>query len=172
MKFTGGIILKDDSVRSRHGSLSLPAIHWLLPWASNGAFALPQTVHGNLERALFCRYCYQSQPQVMQWNLAQLGSALLAADLLSKEEAQKAVDAYGPLVVRLHEEGWAAKLGMPSYSEGVSTRFMKLMAASESDMTNTFRALTALSHEEAFSEIPDTLQAACSKSLSDEDKQV
>lgn len=108
----------------------------------------------------------------MQWNLAQLASALLAADLLTKEDAQAAIDEYGVRLVRLHGEGWAAKLGLSEYSEGVATRYMKLMAASESDFTNSFRVLTALSHEEAFLEVPASLLATCGKELSDEDKQV
>lgn len=108
----------------------------------------------------------------MQWNLAQLASAFLAADLLEKEDAQAAIDEYGVQLVKLHEEGWAAKLGLPSYTEGVATRYMKLMAASEADFTNTFRALTALSHEEAFADMPESIVAACGKDLTAEDRQV
>eukprot|EP00892_Ulva_mutabilis_P010101 jgi/Ulvmu1/7463/UM037_0006.1 len=117
------------------------------------------------------RYCYQSQPQVMQWNLAQLASAFLAADLCTKEEAQVAIDEYGVTLVRLHGEVWAAKLGLASYDEPIATSYMKLMAACESDFTNTFRALMALSHEQQFSEMPASLEAACGKDLTDEDKQ-
>lgn len=119
-----------------------------------------------------CRYCYQAQPQVMQWNLAQLASAFLAAELCTKDEAQAAIDEYGVKLVGLHGQGWAAKLGLKSYDEGLATRYMKLMEACECDFTNTFRALTALSHEQQFSEMPADLASACGKDLTDADREV
>lgn len=108
----------------------------------------------------------------MQWNLAQLASALLAADLCTKEEAQAAIDEYGVKLVGLHGEGWAAKLGLQVYDEAIATSYMKLMAASESDFTNTFRALSALSHEEKFCDMPASLMATCGKEVSAEEQEV
>ncbi len=38
--------------------------------------------------------CYRAQPEVCQWNLAQLANALLAAGLVEKEAAEEALEAY------------------------------------------------------------------------------
>lgn len=87
------------------------------------------------------RYCYQNQPAVMLWNLAQLANALLAAEVLTQAEAQAAVDGYGPAFDAAHAARFGAKLGLRAAGE-LPQRLMELMAAERVDFTRTFRALS------------------------------
>lgn len=48
----------------------------------------------NLTDADGRRYCYRQQPEIGQWNLVQLANALLAADLISKEDAEEVLEEY------------------------------------------------------------------------------
>jgi hypothetical protein len=119
-----------------------------------------------------CRYCYQNQISVVQWNLAQLATALLACDLVSKDEAQAAVDSYGPQVLELHNSGMARKLGLAKFDSDLVTTFLRLMFKSEADFTNTFRAMAGVSSAAAFEHIPPELVDAFGTGLSPEQTQV
>lgn len=96
----------------------------------------------------------------MQWNLAQLATALLAVDLLKQEDAQEAINGYATQVTQLHNDGMAAKLGLCEYDEALVTTFLKLMYVCEADFTNSFRAMSELSGEAEFERIPDSVAAA------------
>lgn len=106
------------------------------------------------------RYCYKNQVEVVQWNLAQLATALLAVDLLKQEDAQEAINGYASQVMQLHNDGMAAKLGLREYSETLVTTFLKLMYTCEADFTNSFRAMAKVSAENEFERIPDGVAAA------------
>lgn len=58
-----------------------------------------------------------------------------------------------------------AKLGLPQFEEDLVGTFFKLMYDAEVDFTNTFRAMTTISHEADFSAIPPQLTAAFGKEL-------
>lgn len=110
-----------------------------------------------------CRYCYKNQIEVVQWNLAQFATALLACDLCAQEAAQEAINSYGTEVLQRHNSGMAAKLGLQEYDENMVTSFLRLMYTCEADFTNTFRALSHVSTSEPFERIPDGLTAALGK---------
>jgi uncharacterized protein YdiU (UPF0061 family) len=109
---------------------------------------------------------------VVQWNLAQLANALLACDLVSKSEAQAAVDSYGSQVLELHNSGMACKLGLAEYDEELVNTFLRLMSEGTVDFTNTFRAMAAVSSAAAFEHIPSELVDAFGTELSAEQTQV
>jgi uncharacterized protein YdiU (UPF0061 family) len=90
------------------------------------------------------RYCYANQPAVMHWNVAQLANALLAASVLSREEAQAGVDSYRPAYEASHASRFASKLGLaPGERCGVLVeRLLELMEGEAADFTRTFRALS------------------------------
>lgn len=87
------------------------------------------------------RYCYRNQPEVCQWNLAQLGSSLLAAGLVGKEEAEGVMREYADELMSHYNARMAAKMGLPDYDKTLALELLKLMYDCEADFTNTFRAL-------------------------------
>jgi uncharacterized protein YdiU (UPF0061 family) len=96
------------------------------------------------ESSALCRYCYKGQIQAAHWNVAQLASALLAANLIEHDAAQEAVNAFPEQVLKLMNNGFAAKSGLKEYDEAVVTELLQLMYDSKADFTNTFRALCGL----------------------------
>jgi hypothetical protein len=58
--------------------------HVQLSFAGAGRNHFVPRMGQKLQPALCCRYCYKNQIQIGQWNLAQLASALVAADLCSQ----------------------------------------------------------------------------------------
>jgi uncharacterized protein YdiU (UPF0061 family) len=108
----------------------------------------------------------------VQWNLAQLATALLACDLVTNDAAQAAVDSYGPQVLELHNSGMAHKLGLANFDSDLVTSFLRLMFKSEADFTNTFRTMAAVSSAAAFEGIPPELVDAFGSRLSAEQTQV
>jgi len=87
------------------------------------------------------RYCFQSQPEIGQWNIVQLARALVASNLMSEEEAADAIAAYGQTLVTAYNHGMSRKLGMKAYDADLVNQLLVLMYESDADYTNTFRAL-------------------------------
>ncbi len=85
------------------------------------------------------RYAFRNQPHICQWNCAQLANALIAADLLTAEEAQGALEQYADALSTLYETRMAGKLGLGVYDKDLSTSLMTLMYEDAADFTNTFR---------------------------------
>ena len=119
-----------------------------------------------------CRYCYKNQIEVVQWNLAQLATAMLASNLLKQEDAQEAINSYATQVLALHNDGMAAKLGMQTYDETLVTTFLRLMYVCEADFTNAFRALTDIEFAGEFETMPDVLAATLGKAPDDDQRKV
>ena len=46
-----------------------------------------------------CRYAYRNQPEMGQWNCVMLANSLLAAGLMSKQEAETALERYSAVRV-------------------------------------------------------------------------
>ncbi|MFT9016789.1 MAG: protein adenylyltransferase SelO [Acetobacter sp.] len=97
------------------------------------------------------RYAYTNQPSIALWNLTRLAEALLP--LLSEDEDRAVEHAQQVLAgfhARFHDAyfaGMRAKLGLEGEAEQDETLFhtlLQTMQATQSDFTNTFRAL---SHE-------------------------
>lgn len=96
------------------------------------------------------RYAYRNQPQIAQWNLARLAQALLPllhpnADQ-ALEEAQAAIDGFGPSFEQAYLTCFRAKLGLlEAHTDDAEfiDDLLRVMAATGADFTNSFRALNA-----------------------------
>ena len=94
------------------------------------------------------RYCFGAQPRVAQWNLAQLGNALLPV-VGEADGLQAAVDGFAAR----YEHGWAemmaAKLGLarhePPGDDALVDDLLDLLQQVETDMTLFFRQLARVS---------------------------
>ena len=106
----------------------------------------PETVYSSIDR--FGRYAYAAQADIIVWNMAQLGTALVS--LLPDPEAgiarlQAQVEAMPDLIRAEWLTRFAAKLGIAAprpEDAGLIADLLDLMQAGGSDFTNTFRALS------------------------------
>ena len=92
------------------------------------------------------RYCYNNQPHIAQWNLAQLANALYP--LIGRvEPLQEAVNEYSELFVDGWNEMMAAKLGFAmagTEEDRIVKELMQLLPRLDIDMTIFFRNLAEL----------------------------
>jgi uncharacterized protein YdiU (UPF0061 family) len=102
------------------------------------------------------RYAYASQPAIAQWNLARLAETLLplidANENRAVELATEAVTGFVPHFDQAWLAGMRAKLGLNAadpHDTELSQRLLTLMQRTESDFTQTFRALCALAESDA-----------------------
>lgn len=89
------------------------------------------------------RYCFGRQPQIVQWNLARLGSALtpLVTDV---ETLQAGLEAFGSRYEQAFRSRFAAKLGLATWrgdDETLLNDLFKVLAMSEIDYCLFFRRL-------------------------------
>lgn len=105
------------------------------------------------------RYAYAQQPQVGQWNCAQLLNAclsLLDADGAAAVEKGTAIlNAYGPAYAAESQRLWRAKLGLKQTQDddpALINRWLTLLHRSHADFTLSFRRLSSV---QAFSDAPD-----------------
>lgn len=87
------------------------------------------------------RYCFQSQPEICQWNLVQLAHSLIVSKLITEDEAMSAVSAFGETFLSQYKCLMAKKLGLESFDENILKQLQSLMYDSAADYTNTYRAL-------------------------------
>ena len=105
----------------------------------------PATVYSSIDR--MGRYAYQNQPQIIAWNLAQLGSCLLLLESdqdTSLPAYQSAIDALPQASANARNHVFAAKLGISETQDadlGLIDEILNIMQLHEADFTNTFRAL-------------------------------
>jgi serine/tyrosine/threonine adenylyltransferase len=106
----------------------------------------PDTVFSSID--VRGRYAYANQPQVMLWNLAQLGTALLGLIDTRHEAAVERATAELQRFPGLYEAVWLrrmrAKLGLQTEQAGdrdLAQDLLAVMAAGEADFTRTFRGL-------------------------------
>ena len=88
------------------------------------------------------RYAFNQQPFIGLWNLSCLAQALLP--LVAKEELKAALDRYTPIHQDRYLELMRLKLGLQdsrSEDESLVNDLLLLMAQSQADYTNVFRAL-------------------------------
>ncbi|KAG2451971.1 hypothetical protein HYH02_003744 [Chlamydomonas schloesseri] len=124
----------------------------------------------NLTDASGRRYSYRNQPEAGQFNVVMLGNALLAADLVGREEATAALMGYSEVLSDTYNALMAAKLGLKEYDRALAQELMKLMYTDDADFTNTFRALCDVGSASADSEeqqqqllLPPRLAAALNR---------
>ena len=108
----------------------------------------PDTVFSSIDRG--GRYRYGHQPRIIQWNLARLAEALLpliAPDPdVAVEQAQAVLAGFADRFNAAWLGGLGRKLGLSVAQEGdreLILDLLALMAETEADFTQTFRALTA-----------------------------
>ncbi len=88
------------------------------------------------------RYAFNQQPFIGLWNLSCLAQALLP--LVPKEELKAALDRYTPIHQERYLELMRLKLGLEGgrpEDESLANDLLVLMAQSQADYTNVFRAL-------------------------------
>jgi len=91
------------------------------------------------------RYAFGQQPQIGLWNLVRLANALWPL-VQEKEPLQAALQVYSDRYQVEFQAMMAAKLGLPSYDEGLVERLFQLLGAQETDYTLFFRGLAT--HQE------------------------
>ncbi|KAJ0961700.1 hypothetical protein J5N97_000019 [Dioscorea zingiberensis] len=88
------------------------------------------------------RYCFANQPDIGLWNIAQFTTALLAANLISKDEANYTMERYGNKFMDEYQSIMTRKLGLPKYNKQLIGKLLNNMAVDKVDYTNFFRALS------------------------------
>lgn len=111
------------------------------------------------------RYAYAQQPQVGQWNCAQLLNSclsLLDADGEAAVERGTAIlDTYGASYAAESQRLWRAKLGLSQTRDDDPTlinRWLTLLHRSRADFTLSFRRLSSVA---AYSDAPDAGRDHC-----------
>ena len=106
----------------------------------------PATVYSSIDSV--GRYAYGNQPRIAQWNLARLAEALLP--LLDEDKdtavqnANEALNGFGPRFEAAYAEGLRRKLGLLQTQEGdlsLAQGLLDCMAQNKADFTLTFRGL-------------------------------
>ncbi len=94
------------------------------------------------------RYAYGNQPRIAQWNLARLAQSLLplldADQGRAVEDAQTAIDGFGPCFEGAYLAGFRDKLGLQEAhadDADLIDALLQAMAETGADFTNAFRAL-------------------------------
>lgn len=114
----------------------------------------PETVFSSIDHG--SRYAYQNQPGIAQWNCANLAQCLLP--LIDSDEekslsaAQAVIDSFPNIFSQAYATRFRKKLGLALPDEDdlqLISDFLQIMADSKVDFTNTFRALSHCSVENA-----------------------
>lgn len=99
------------------------------------------------------RYAWDRQPEVAMWNLAQLARALLAASLVTLDEAQAVLDGFGEAHVDAYVERMAAKLGLRAWrgeeDEALLQGLLEALLEGGADYTLALRGLSRLPGSDA-----------------------
>ncbi|MEM7028341.1 MAG: YdiU family protein [Chloroflexota bacterium] len=110
----------------------------------------------NTTDAQFRRYRFGNQPQIAQWNLAQLGNALIPL-IEDVEPLQAVIDQYAEQFRTGHQAMMLEKLGLtaldPEAEEALVVELQKTLRAAETDMTIFFRRLADLPITDADTDI-------------------
>ncbi|KAG1327225.1 UPF0061 protein [Cocos nucifera] len=85
------------------------------------------------------RYCFANQPDIGLWNIAQFTTTLSTANLISKEEANYAMERYGTRFMDEYQSIMTRKLGLVKYNRQLISKLLSNMATDKVDYTNFFR---------------------------------
>uniref|UniRef100_A0A6V7QSD3 Selenoprotein O n=1 Tax=Ananas comosus var. bracteatus TaxID=296719 RepID=A0A6V7QSD3_ANACO len=88
------------------------------------------------------RYCFANQPDIGLWNIAQFGTTLSAAKLISKDEANYAMERYGTKFMDEYQYIMTKKLGLTKYNKQLISKLLNNLAVDKVDYTNFFRLLS------------------------------
>ncbi|CAN6453888.1 unnamed protein product [Victoria cruziana] len=98
------------------------------------------------------RYCFANQPDIGLWNIAQFNTTLSAAELISTEEANYAMERYGTKFMDEYQSVMTKKLGLTKYNKPLISKLLNNLAVDKVDYTIFFRLL---SNVKADPNIPD-----------------
>eukprot|EP00268_Persea_americana_P046450 TRINITY_DN478_c1_g1_i1.p1 TRINITY_DN478_c1_g1~~TRINITY_DN478_c1_g1_i1.p1 ORF type:complete len:664 (+),score=105.31 TRINITY_DN478_c1_g1_i1:65-2056(+) len=98
------------------------------------------------------RYCFANQPDIGLWNVAQFATTLSAAELISKEESNYAMERYGTKFMDEYQSIMTKKLGLPKYNKQLISKLLNNMAVDKVDYTNFFRLLSNVKADPSISE--------------------
>jgi uncharacterized protein YdiU (UPF0061 family) len=87
------------------------------------------------------RYAFRQQPQVCYWNLLQLATTLLRAELLEQDKAEELLQGFSDIMTDDYQGRMAAKMGLKEYNKELAVGLLSAMYEDDADFTNTFRAL-------------------------------
>lgn len=120
----------------------------------------PHAVYSSIDH--HGRYAYDKQPDMAGWNLAQLGSCLVAQvtkDLGAQDTAieglTQALNRFPALYAQAWLEGFGAKIGIDHPQEDdrrLVQDLLDIMAAQSADFTNVFRLLGTQTAREEFTD--------------------
>ncbi|KAG0469006.1 hypothetical protein HPP92_018334 [Vanilla planifolia] len=88
------------------------------------------------------RYCFANQPDIGLWNISQFTATLSTANLISKEEANYAMERYGEKFMDEYQSIMTRKLGLTKYNKHLISKLLNNMAVDKVDYTNFFRQLS------------------------------
>nr|XP_010913909.1 uncharacterized protein LOC105039454 [Elaeis guineensis] len=88
------------------------------------------------------RYSFANQPDIGLWNIAQFTATLSAAHLISKEEANYAMERYGIKFMDEYQSVMTRKLGLSKYNKQLINKLLNNMAVDKVDYTIFFRLLS------------------------------
>lgn len=95
------------------------------------------------------RYAFDQQPKAIQWNLAQLGSAILSFVQGDKESLKKdivkIIEEFEPEFESCHLKGMGKKFGIQNANESdlpLMQEFLEILFFEKKDYTNSFRNLS------------------------------
>ncbi|XP_031488657.1 uncharacterized protein LOC116256434 [Nymphaea colorata] len=98
------------------------------------------------------RYCFANQPDVVLWNIAQFTTTLSAAELISTEEANYAMERYGTKFMDEYQSVMTKKLGLTKYNKPLISKLLNNLAVDKVDYTIFFRLLSNIKADPS---IPD-----------------
>ncbi|KAI3936289.1 hypothetical protein MKW92_041485 [Papaver armeniacum] len=98
------------------------------------------------------RYCFANQPDIGLWNIAQFSSTLAAAELITEEESNYAMERYGTKFMDHYQSIMTRKLGLLKYNKQLVNKLLNNMAVDKVDYTNFFRLLANIKADASVSE--------------------
>ncbi|KAF3787812.1 UPF0061 protein [Nymphaea thermarum] len=111
------------------------------------------------------RYCFANQPDVVLWNIAQFTTTLSAAELISTEEANYAMERYGTKFMDEYQSVMTKKLGLTKYNKPLISKLLNNLAVDKVDYTIFFRLLSNIKADPSIPE--DQLVAPLKAALLD-----
>jgi serine/tyrosine/threonine adenylyltransferase len=152
---TARLVARWQAVGFTHGVLNTDNMSILGLTLDYGPFAFMETLDPGFtpnHSDPTGRYAFDRQPTIAVWNLAQLARAL--SSLVPLEQADAALEGYGPAFVAAYVELMREKLGLAEWrgeeDEELLQGLLVAMIEGQADLTRAFRGLSTWSAREAF----------------------
>ncbi|KAL5983367.1 hypothetical protein ACLOJK_017451 [Asimina triloba] len=143
---TASLIAKWQGVGFTHGVMNTDNMSVLGLTIDYGPFgfldAFDPTYTPNTTDLPGRRYCFANQPDIGLWNVAQFTSTLAAAELITDDESNFAMERYGIKFMDEYQSIMTRKLGIGTYNKQLISRLLSNMAIDKVDYINFFRLLS------------------------------